>query len=199
MLQSTLKLAAAIIAVALVAGLVLGEKLTDQAEGPGADPAARSSAGLSSAGLSLAKPERLQGQVAQTTVSREPDRGAGAGERLVANAQGHFSARLEVNGVAISTLVDTGATLLAFSAEDAESAGLRPLPSEYRYRTSTANGDVAVAVVKVRDLRLGSIELHDVDAAVLPRGALRQSLLGMSFLKRLALFQVEGDTLILRQ
>ena len=187
MLQSTLKLAAVIIAVALAAS-VFGEKVTQDAGRVPSDPASVQGGAGS-----------LQVQVSRPASSGGPSGYSGSGERLIANAQGHFSAAVEVDGVTVPTLVDTGATLVAFSAEDAERAGLRPLPSEYRHRTSTANGEVAVAIVKVRDLRLGSITLHDVDAAVLPAGALRQSLLGMSFLKRLALFQVEGDTLVLRQ
>lgn len=187
MIQSTLRLAVGVCGLAIVISLLLEERLPKTI-------GATSASGPSAAAVA---PQGARAQLA--AIAPEPPRGGGGIEYLSADRGGHFTARVEIEGVMIDTLVDTGATLVAFSAEDAERVGLRPLPNDFKYRTQTANGEVSMAVVKVRRIRLGSIELADVDAAVLPSGAFRGTLLGMSFLRRLASFQADGHSLILRQ
>ncbi len=119
-------------------------------------------------------------------------------EYLLSDSRGHFLANLEVNGVNIQTLVDTGASMVAFGAIDAERAGIRPSQSDYKYKSQTANGEVSMARVIVPRMRLGSIELENVEAAVLPDGALNGTLLGMSFLRRLQV-QTENGKMTLKQ
>ena len=185
MLKSTIKLAAAIIGVALALTFLVEEKAPALQAGSG-------STGQPARAVQ-AKSVSTDGEVRRNASSI---RGI---EILTASSNGHFSTSIEMNGIDIPVLVDTGATLIALSAEDAEKAGIRPSPSEFKHKTSTANGDVGVAIVKIAALRLGSIEMRDVDAAVLPEGALRGTLLGMSFLKRLSSFQIQGEHLILQQ
>ena len=96
-------------------------------------------------------------------------------------------------------MVDTGATVIALSAEDAAQAGIRPLRSDFRGRVATANGSIEVAPVRLGEVRLGGIVVRDVEAVVLPPGALRGSLLGMSFLRRLAAFEMGGGRLVLKE
>ena len=191
MFQTVLKMVAVLVAGAFVLSMVLEEKATT------VQGAVRQTATVSgkSAGQDARQSDKSTAIATVQTVSSA----ARGTEILSANSRGHFSATLEVNGAAIAMLVDTGATMIAFSAEDAERAGIRPLPGDFKYRSSTANGDVAIAIVKVGAVRLGSIELRDVEAAVLPAGALKGTLLGMSFLKRLSLFQFENGRLILQQ
>ncbi|WP_292508576.1 TIGR02281 family clan AA aspartic protease [Methylobacterium sp.] len=105
---------------------------------------------------------------------------------LEANAQGHFLTEVTVDGSRLSMLVDTGATLCAFSQEDAERAGIRVSERDFTARTQTANGVVAVAPVRIPVIRIGTITVRDVEAVVVPRGRLSTSLLGMSFLRRLS-------------
>ena len=64
---------------------------------------------------------------------------------------------------------------------------------------STANGIAKVAPVVLSRVRVGAITLRDVRAAVAEKGALDVNLLGMSFLGRLASFNLRGDELILLQ
>jgi aspartyl protease family protein len=64
---------------------------------------------------------------------------------------------------------------------------------------NTANGTVKAAQVRLREVQIGRIAVRDVEAVVMPPGRLAGSLLGMSFLKRLASFNVSGGTLVLRQ
>lgn len=120
--------------------------------------------------------------------------------RIPADRVGQFSTDAEVNGARISNmLVDTGATLVALSYEDASAAGLFPAPADYKYQVNTANGVAHVARVRLGDVRIGNLVVHDVDAVVGERGALSGSLLGMTFLSKLSRFSIESGALVLKQ
>lgn len=125
---------------------------------------------------------------------------AGYGEyRIDADRLGQYSADVEVNGSRIHMLVDTGASSVALSYEDAAAIGVYPAPADYKYAVSTANGSARVARAMLRDVRLGSLVVHDVEALVGERGALSSSLLGMTFLSKLSKIEVASGALVLRQ
>jgi aspartyl protease family protein len=115
---------------------------------------------------------------------------------LSADPRGHFFADGAVNRVPVRFMVDTGATVIALPRRDAERLGL-DYRSGQRGVTSTANGPVAVYHVKLDSVRVGGIEMHNVDAMVLD-GGLDLALLGMSFLNRVQM-QRDGATMILIQ
>jgi aspartyl protease family protein len=149
-----------------------------------------------------APPQRAQLLAAATPVA--PTRAAlplRADEiRIQPDALGQFSTDVEVNGARIhGMLVDTGATLVALSYEDAAAAGLFPAPADYKYQVNTANGTAHVARARLNDVRIGNIVIHGVDAVVGERGALSGSLLGMAFLSKLSRFSVESGALVLKQ
>lgn len=124
------------------------------------------------------------------------------GQRIVAlksDQRGHFSTDISVNDRFVKALVDTGASVVAFSHEDAAKAGITPKQSDYTVKMQTANGIVHAARVRIPELRLQSITVRDVEATVLPPGALHVTLLGMSFLKRLSSFEMNGSSLVLKQ
>ncbi|MGF1502286.1 MAG: TIGR02281 family clan AA aspartic protease [Paracoccaceae bacterium] len=123
--------------------------------------------------------------------------GPGGEIRLRRAADGHFHARMEVNGTPVAFLVDTGATDLVLSARDARRAGIDRDRLAYTRAAVTANGVVRVAPVELDRVTLAGITARQVPAVV-SGGALEQSLLGMRFLDRFAGFSVEGDTLTLR-
>jgi aspartyl protease family protein len=52
--------------------------------------------------------------------------------------------------------------------------------------------------VTLREVRLGDIVVRNVDAVVLPVGALSTSLLGTSFLGRLQGYEVQTGRMVLR-
>lgn len=120
------------------------------------------------------------------------------GLSLQADRQGHFQAHVVVDGRGLRMLVDTGATLCAFSQEDAEQIGIRVNPSDFRRSSMTANGVVLVAPVRIAAIQIGPILVRDVEAVVVPRGRLGTSLLGMSFLKRVREFNIADGHLTLR-
>ena len=121
----------------------------------------------------------------------------GGTEELTAHADGHYYARAEINGRPLDVMVDTGASIVALTYEDAERAGLRLRPSDFTARVNTANGIAAVAPVTLERVSIGNITVRDVRAAVSERGRLGKTLLGMSFLSRLDRVDISSGRLTL--
>lgn len=117
--------------------------------------------------------------------------------RLPADQSGHYLAVVEIEGRSLRMLVDTGATYVSLSNRDAAALGLQPLPSDFKYRVVTANGEIRVARAQLREVRLGNILVRDVAAAILPPGIETASLLGMSFLSKLKSFEVADGSMVL--
>jgi aspartyl protease family protein len=111
---------------------------------------------------------------------------------------GHFQARIAVNGVPVQTIVDTGATTTVLTAADARAAGFDPEALSYTISVSTANGMARAARVTADEITLGTISRRNVPVLVADRGMLDQSLLGMNFIGTLSGFDVRGDRMILR-
>jgi aspartyl protease family protein len=95
---------------------------------------------------------------------------------------GHFTTIGMINGQVSSFLVDTGATSISISQVEAENLGLRYLYGK-RIVTQTANGVVPAYVIELSSVRVGDLEVRDVEAIVIP-GPMNHVLLGNSFLNR---------------
>lgn len=117
---------------------------------------------------------------------------------LFADAQGHYSTDAVIDGKRLHMLIDTGATACAFTYEDAERAGLRVGERDFRVPIQTANGTILAALVRIPEIRIGTITVQGVNGMVMPRGRLSTSLLGMSFLKRLNEFHMSSGRVTLR-
>jgi len=117
---------------------------------------------------------------------------------LVADSLGHFFVEPIVNGTRLRMMVDTGATLVVLSRDDARLIGINPAPADFRIKVSTANGPVLVAPIMLKEITVGAISVRDVPAAVFPDNQLQLGLLGMSFLSKLSHFEVEGGRLVLK-
>ena len=113
---------------------------------------------------------------------------------MSAGAGGHFMIEGQINGGAIRFLVDTGASAVAIPATEA-----RRLRIDYRKgargTTQTAGGPTPVYVVRLDSIRIGGIELRNIDAVVIEKG-LEISLLGNTFLNRMEMRR-EGQTMTL--
>lgn len=114
---------------------------------------------------------------------------------LAADDRGHFMALSTVNGAAIRFLVDTGATVISIPGADARRIGLDFLNGQ-KGVALTANGPVPVYHIKLERVKVGEIELLNVDAMVMDGGGLSQPLLGMSFLNRVEMRR-DGDAMTL--
>ncbi|MEM7213280.1 MAG: TIGR02281 family clan AA aspartic protease [Pseudomonadota bacterium] len=111
---------------------------------------------------------------------------------------GHYRAEAEINGERMRLMIDTGASMVLLPYEMAESLGYDPKKLEYSLPVTTANGKSSVAPVRIESIRIGPIEVYDVQAAVAHPGKLKMGLLGMSFLDKLYETSFRGDKLILK-
>ncbi len=101
---------------------------------------------------------------------------------LTAGSGGHFVTAGQINGKAVQFMVDTGATSVAMGAQDAERAGINYKAGQV-IGISTANGNTQGYRIKLNSVRIGDVEVFDVDAVVTPQ-AMPYMLLGNSFLTR---------------
>lgn len=118
---------------------------------------------------------------------------------IAAESSGHFNAEADVNGRPIEVMIDTGATMVALSYEDAERAGIYLSDADFTRAVSTANGVARVAPVTLDRVSIGDITVRNVPAAVAEPGRLKTSLLGMSFLSRLSRFDMRSGLLTLHE
>lgn len=134
---------------------------------------------------------------AEPAVYSQTSDDAGSAAEVTRGADGHYWAEGKVNGQAVKFLVDTGATAVALTAEDAQRLGLDPMALNYQYQVTTASGQVRAAPVKLASVSIAGARVTNVDALVLERG-LQTSLLGMSYLGRLSRFEATPHALILQ-
>jgi aspartyl protease family protein len=124
---------------------------------------------------------------------------APAGRKIVLSASsgGHFVTQGAINGRTVQFMVDTGATAIAMGAADAERLGI-----DYRKgqlgRGNTANGAVPFYHVKLSSVRVGDVEVYDVEAAVLPNSN-GHILLGNSFLSRFQMTRFNDQMVLERR
>lgn len=140
-------------------------------------------------------------RAAPSTANASASLPAGTAERLLsvnADHRGHYVVHPTIDNHRLRMMVDTGASFVALTDADARALGVRPDRSAYTIGLGTANGVVKGARVMLREVRLGDILVRDVEAVVLPAGALSLSLLGTSFLRRLRGYEVQGGRMILR-
>lgn len=109
---------------------------------------------------------------------------------------GHYYLQLQVNGTPVDFLVDTGASQIVLSQQDAERIGLNPNDLNYFGRALTANGEVRTAPTKLDDVQLGPFQDRGLTAWV-NEGEMDQSLLGMEYLQRFSTMQINPQSLTL--
>lgn len=115
---------------------------------------------------------------------------------LERNDDGHFYADVRINGNLVHMLIDTGASGIALSRDDAQTAGLATSIGMNDVVGEGADGAVRGEYVKLDKVELGPLSASGLDAVVLNSG--QQSLLGQSFLAKFASVQIEGNRMVLR-
>lgn len=113
-----------------------------------------------------------------------------------ASEGGHFFIEATVNGAAVNFMVDTGATDIVLSPDDAKRAGFAANMLSFTQIYNTANGTGLGAPVEIQTLAVGDIVLRNIRASV-NKAPMNSSLLGMRFLNELSGYKVEGNTLTL--
>ena len=117
---------------------------------------------------------------------------------IMRNGDGHFAVRATVEGVPMTMLVDTGASLVTLTPADAGRIGIDAAKLDFGMPIQTANGMIHAAPITISRLAIGNIERRQVKALVAPPRALQESLLGMSFLDSLSGYSISGDRLVLK-
>ncbi|MDZ4374354.1 MAG: TIGR02281 family clan AA aspartic protease [Phenylobacterium sp.] len=146
-----------------------------------------------------AEPMRLARFDAQGFANGPMQPGAGAVSKA---ADGHFWADAQVTklttarpgGETVRFLVDTGATAVALTPEDAARLGFEPKDLRYSHNVTTVGGSAQAAAVTLASVTINGARLENVQALVVSDG-LDVSLLGMSYLGRLTRFEATRDTL----
>jgi aspartyl protease family protein len=115
---------------------------------------------------------------------------------LTRDANGYFYADVQINGAPVHMVVDTGATVIALSRDDAQMAGLATSIGMNDVIGQGADGVVKGEQVTLDRVTLGDKTVEAVPAIVLSNGG--QSLLGQSFLTKFASVKIEGDKMVLR-
>ncbi len=116
---------------------------------------------------------------------------------LSENSDGDFTAIGAVNGATVAFMVDTGASDIVLSPSDAERAGIDLSSLRFNRMYETANGEGRGAPYVVQRLEIGPIKLFNVPVSI-NQAKMRNSLLGMTFLKRMKSFEMKGRKLTLR-
>lgn len=121
------------------------------------------------------------------------------GDEVVLDRQGdgHFYAETSTNGQPVRYLVDTGASVVALTAGDAQRLGLIWNYNELQHVGRGANGAVMGKPVQINELRIGGLVAQNVRAVIIPDG-LDVSLLGQSFLSGVGHVAISGNRMTLR-
>ena len=162
--------------------------------------AAASAIGAASAVVVLT-PKRVELRAARAEASFVADvetpKTPHASKAILKSSDGHFWADGEVGGRTVRFLVDTGATAVALTPEDAQRLGIDPADLHYGYKVVTAGGQIRAASVRLSSITVAGARLENVDALVIEKG-LDTSLLGMTYLGRLSRFEATRGALVLQ-
>ncbi len=122
---------------------------------------------------------------------------AGTGEiSIPQNFDGHYYLTLQLNGAPVRFVVDTGATDVVLTPQDASRAGIDVGSLTYDRRAMTANGMVQTATVRLNEVAVGDITDRNV-SAVVNGSPMNESLLGMSYLSRFDRIAIEDGRMVL--
>jgi aspartyl protease family protein len=138
----------------------------------------------------------LWGDIRNDILPRQSVLENGAGIAVPRSQDGHFHLTLNVDGVPVDFLVDTGATDIVLTLEDARRVGIDPENLAFLGRARTANGVVETAYTRVGSVGLGPIRFDGVEVAV-NGGEMEGSLLGMAFLSRFGRIEIADNRLLL--
>ena len=133
-----------------------------------------------------------------TPVSIGGGGGSGGGTRIVlpVGSGGHFMAQGAINGRTVNFMLDTGATTIAMSAADAQRIGL-DFSKGQPVRMNTANGVAQGYRVRLASVRVGDVEIYDVEAIV-SQQPMPYVLLGNSFINRFSMRR-DADQMVLEK
>jgi aspartyl protease family protein len=176
--------------IIIIVGAIIGAMLPS---GPPSHPVAQTSSSRSV--LEIARPNARNSYSNAAPASATPSIG-GPWTTLERGPGGHFFADVQVNGMTVHFLVDTGASGVALTTEDARRVGLQFSPYDFTPIGSGASGPVRGKMVMLDRVTLGGRTIENVEGAVIEGGEM--SLLGQSFLTRIGSIEMNGDRMVIR-
>jgi aspartyl protease family protein len=197
MLRLAFSMLLATIAVAFLAGAVINGRLRIPLTLPLPHPAAAVAVQEPAAAAPAPQPSPVPAAAPVDAISNSDDESYDRIE-ITPDRGGNFETDIQVHGRTIHVIVDTGASLFVLTSDDAEKLGLDVEPTDFRYRTSTANGFALNAKVHLSKVWIGNLEIDEVDAYVAQPRALQMSLLGMNVLRRLSVHISDGRLVLER-
>ncbi|WP_226621694.1 TIGR02281 family clan AA aspartic protease [Alloyangia pacifica] len=111
---------------------------------------------------------------------------------------GHYYLTLQINGTPVDFVVDTGASGMVLTREDARRIGIDPAELAFHSSARTANGAVQTAPVRLDTVTLGRFEDRNLPAYV-NGGEMDKSLLGMTYLQRFDRLEISGGRMVLER
>ena len=136
----------------------------------------------------------LWGDISQTITPQQSFNGTSIS--VPRSSDGHYYLQLDVNGQPVNFVVDTGASQLVLTQNDAERVGLNPDELRYLGSANTANGVVRTASVSLDTVQLGDITDQRF-RAVVNDGQMEKSLLGMTYLSGFDSIEIRNNELVL--
>lgn len=118
---------------------------------------------------------------------------------LRSDSHGQFRVGARVDTLRMDFIVDTGASAIALRESDAAKLGIHPSERDYTVKTQTANGVGRGAPVQLNLIEIENITVRDVTAIVVPDEALKENLLGMTFLSRVRWMHDRGRLVLEQQ
>lgn len=138
----------------------------------------------------------LWGDIRQTVLPRQSVALEDQTVTVPRASDGHYYLTLEIDGTPVNFLVDTGASQVVLSAQDATRVGIDPVDLNYIGRAQTANGEVRTASVWIDEVSLGGITDQSLRVWV-NEAEMSKSLLGMGYLQRWSRIEIQNGSLIL--
>lgn len=154
--------------------------------------------GIHPADIVEAKKQRESSDQLAMVNEPEPPKVSGSAASIRKAADGQFWTEARVNSTTVKFLVDTGASVVALTPEDALKAGFQHRNLVYNAPVNTAAGQIMAANIELKVITIGGVTVRNVRGIVIPDG-LSHSLLGMSFLGELQKVEATKSALILRQ
>jgi aspartyl protease family protein len=140
----------------------------------------------------------MWGDIANTVMPRQSVAQDGTQIIVPRATDGHYYVTLDLNGVPIRFVVDTGASEMVLTQADALRAGVDMSRLIFSGRAMTANGMVETAPVTLDTVTLGGVSDARVRATV-NGGEMAESLLGMSYLHRFSRLEFANGKLMLER
>lgn len=138
------------------------------------------------------RPKAMAGTGESTFSDDDLAFGTPQGAVLKRQDDGHFYANVDINGKGIHFLIDTGASGIALTADDARALGLNWSEEDLETVGRGANGEVQGVPITLGNVELGGIQARSLEAVIIPDG-LDVSLLGQSFLAKAQSVKINGD------